>query len=301
MSGTSMRRRGPLAEFLTYRTPDGVQLNALLFEPPEAATRRAMVLVPGGPGGFISGFHDYVPLARRLHAEGVALLLPNMRTAGHAGRCQGMLFGRFAEYRIDIAAAIGALTARGLDRIALFGTSFGGTRMAYYMAHEGRSEAAIRACGLLAAITNPNEASRLYWTPGEQGVFDAQLDRARALLREGRPEEVLVTRVFKDGRRWALTAEGTLEMLGPPGDTVAHTPRWAPAIAVPTLVIHGTADEVAPPAMAEANFAALTGAARRDMQWVEGATHYLEPGWIAEAYAERIAAWVGPSLAEAAR
>jgi hypothetical protein len=30
--------------------------------------------------------------------------------------------------------------------------------------------------------------------------------------------------------------------------------------------------------------------------WIEGAKHYLTPGWIADAFAEKIAGWIGENM-----
>ena len=60
---------------------------------------------------------------------------------------------------------------------------------------------------------------------------------------------------------------------------------------MPALVIHGTAGEMARRPNARAIYDRLTSAPKREIIWVEGASHYLTPGWIAETYAKRIAEW----------
>jgi fermentation-respiration switch protein FrsA (DUF1100 family) len=62
------------------------------------------------------------------------------------------------------------------------------------------------------------------------------------------------------------------------------------------LAIHGTADEIALKPNAESIYDSLTAAPKRDLIWIEGAKHYLTPGWIAETYAKRITEWVGADM-----
>ena len=140
------------AELLRYRAEDRAPLNALLWRP-DAPTRAAVVLVPGFNGNIIGGAHDYQPLAERLTAAGYAFLLPVMRTASD------FTDARFEDCEADIAAALEAARARGLERIALFSTSLGGPRVAYHMSR--RQDPAVQALGFLAAIMSPYEEAQL--------------------------------------------------------------------------------------------------------------------------------------------
>jgi fermentation-respiration switch protein FrsA (DUF1100 family) len=58
------------------------------------------------------------------------------------------------------------------------------------------------------------------------------------------------------------------------------------------VVIHGTKDEIALPPNATAIYDSLTAAPKREIVWVEGASHYLTPGPIAENYAKAVVDWV---------
>lgn len=100
-------------------------------------------------------------------------------------------------------------------------------------------------------------------------------------------------------RHVRATARGFLSIFDAPGDTTCSSHRYGPAVRVPSLVAHGTADEIAFPPNAQTIHDSLTAAPVRDLARVEGATHRLEPGWIAERYAEVIAEWVARRMPDA--
>ena len=70
--------------------------------------------------------------------------------------------------------------------------------------------------------------------------------------------------------------------------------RWLPRITSPLLVVLGTADPTVLPNMAQQMYDAATSAERRDLHYVEHATHYFEnqPDLLAEAL-DVIATWLG--------
>lgn len=275
----------PLAEFVVYKTGDGQRLSALLFSA-KAPTRSVMIMVPGGTGSFISGAHDYMPLAEGLTASGYALLLPNMRTAGR----HGWLRGRWRDTVADVGAAVAFAKSRGLDQIVLFGTSLGGPRIAYYWAKT--REPSIRALGFVAAITSPYGETEFRFDDQRRAGFDAFLGRARALVTEGKGDELISYRDWFPGATFTLAAASFIDYFGTIGESDASSVKWGAELTLPALVVHGRNDRLAFPGNAEAIHASLTAAPRRDMIWVEGAGHYMTPGKTAESYAQAIAAWV---------
>jgi len=275
------------AELLRYTAADGAPLGALLWRP-DAAADSAIVMIPGFNGNIVGGLHDYQPLAEAATARGHAFLLPCLRTAGDFSDA------RFEDCEADIAAALGAIKARGISEIALFGTSLGGPRAVYYLARTGDS--AVRALGFLASIMSPYEEAQLRMPEEDRARLEALLRRCRELVAAGEAEECVTFRDWFPRRHVRATARGFLSIFGAPGDTACGSHRYGPQVRVPSLVVHGTADEIAFPPNAQAIHDSLTAAPGRELVWVEGARHWLEPGWIAERYAEVIAAGVARTM-----
>jgi pimeloyl-ACP methyl ester carboxylesterase len=277
------RAADPLAELVSYRAADNVPLNGLLWTAPRP-TKSIAILVPGFYGSMIGG-HDYVPMARELGLQGYSFMTINMRTASD-----------FTDPRIedaipDIAAAVGFAKARGYEQVVIMGTSLGGPRSMLYMA-EARDPAVV-AYVLIAAIMSPYEEGQYRLTPEGRERDEAVLRQARQLVAAGKPMEVVTYENWFAGRPVRMTARGYLNAWGSRDDTGISTPLRGPKITVPTAVFHGTKDEISLPPNAEAIYASLTHAPKRELIWVEGATHYLQPGWIAEEYAKRISTWIG--------
>lgn len=275
-----------LCEFTRYRADDGVWLHALVWEPPTRGDT-AVILVPGFYGAF-TGTHDYRPLAACLNADGHAFMAINMRTAND------FTDPRLQDAVIDIGAAVTEAKRRGFHRIVLLGTSLGGPRSCLYLAHT--SEPAIQAYGLIAAIKSPYEASVHYMDQERLARLDRTIAHAVALVREGRELEMVTYENIFNGRWVRMTARGFVNVFGSPDVTDISLLKNAAQVRVPTAIFHGLKDEVSLPPNAQAIHDALTHAPSRELFWVEGATHYLESGWIAQTYARLIADWVRPRL-----
>jgi pimeloyl-ACP methyl ester carboxylesterase len=120
------------------------------------------------------------------------------------------------------------------------------------------------------------------------------LSRARALVAQGKGQEpIAFENWFPDGRSFMGSAKSMIGFFGAPSDKSAPSSvRFGPQIKVPALVIHGEKDEISFPPNAQAIYDSLTSSPQRELIWVPGASHYLTPGPIAEAYATKIAAWL---------
>jgi alpha-beta hydrolase superfamily lysophospholipase len=282
-------RAAPLAEFLLYPTEDKLALNALLFAP-KTPTRSVVIMIPGMTGGFSGGGHDYVPMAERLSEKGYAFMVPNMRTAG----LHGMLFARFDDYTKDVAAAIAAAKARGLTDVTLFGTSLGGPRAIHYWTRT--KDPAVKAMGFLASIKSPYLEAQLRFDAARGADFDAFLVKCRDLIKEGRGRDVLTYENWFPGRHITLSAMSFVDIFGTLEESNASTIKFGPQLTIPAAVIHGTKDEIALPPNATAIHDSLTAAPKRDLVWVEGASHYLTPGPIAENYAKAVVDWVSRAV-----
>jgi esterase/lipase len=279
----------PLAEFLLYSTEDKLSLNALLFAP-KSATKSIVILIPGMTGGFSGGGHDYRPMAERLSEKGYAFMVPNMRTAG----LHGMLFARFDDYTKDVAAAVAAAKSRGMTDITLFGTSLGGPRAIHYWTRT--KDPAVKAMGFLASIKSPYLEAQLRFDAARRADFDAFLARCRDLIKQGRGRDVVTYENWFPGRHITLSAMSFVDIFGTLEESNASTIKFGPQLTLPAVVIHGTKDEIALPPNGTAIYDSLTAAPKREIVWVEGASHYLAPGPIAENYAKAVADWVSRAV-----
>lgn len=278
----------PRAEFVLYNIGEKLTLNALLFMP-EQPTKSAVVYVPGMTGGFV-GPNDYNPMAARLNEIGYALMVPNMRTAG----LHGMLYANFADYVNDIAAAMAVAKSRGLDRIALFGTSLGGPRIINYWRQT--RDPMVKGLGFVASIMSPYLEAQIRFDAKKKADFDAHLAKCRALIKDGRGTEILFYDDWFPGLRLTLAASVYVEIFGTIEESDASTVKFGAEVTVPAVVIHGTKDDISLPPNGEAIYASLSNAPSRDLVWVEGGGHFLIPGPIAESYAKAVAGWVEKKL-----
>src|ERR1700733_14349349 len=89
------------------------------------------------------------------------------------------------------------------------------------------------------------------------------------------------------------TAKSLISFFGAPSDPgTPSSVKYGPQIKVPALVIHGDSDELALPPNAQKIYDSLTAGPQRDLGGVRGASHYLTPGPLAEAYAKQTVEWL---------
>ena len=274
----------PVLDLLAIPTPRrGLLLNALHYRP-KTPTRSALVLVPGLLGAVLGGHHDYRPLAERLTDLGYAVILMNLRCASDFAHAV------FEEAADDIGLVMEhAERELGLADIALFGTSLGGPRLAYFLSR--RRPSSVKCVGFLSSIISPYEEGQLRLSEKDRAALDAVLAMSRALVAAGKESEIVSFEMFP-GRPQVMCAKSFIGFFGTLTESNASTVKFGAAIDVPASVIHGTKDEIALPPNAEAIYRSLTSASKRDLIWIEAAGHYLTPGTVAEDYAAAIAAWL---------
>lgn len=272
-------------DLIRIDTEDKLALNGLIWEP--AAKGDSMViLVPGGTtGAALVASHDYYPMATALTAAGYSFIVTNMRAS------YNYPYAVYADAVQDIAGFVGYAKSAGYSKIAIVGISLGGPRMAQYMAERG--DPSIKAVAFVASIPSPYLEFQIRNSAAEKQRLEDTLNRARQLVAEGKGLEPLAfENWFPDGRHFMVTAQAMLGFFGAPDDKSPSSIRYGAQIRVPALVLHGDQDELSLPPNAQTIYDSLTAAPHRDLIWVEGASHYLTPGGIAESYAGKLADWI---------
>jgi pimeloyl-ACP methyl ester carboxylesterase len=298
----------PLGEFVVYKAEGGpcsglcqpganitgATLSGLLYSPKQPG-RTGVVLVPQGMGGFIDGLHDYNPLAQQLMDAGYYLLLANMRTAS------GWTYERFESALPDVAAAVKTLKARGVENVILLGTSLGGPRIAYYAWKA--NEPSLKALIFMSSITSPWGEGRVRLSKEKLAAFDAFLERARQLVRDGKGKELVCFNYFQatgnghcepGGAGSTMSAASFLSMFGSPKDSDVNITNYGSQIKVPVAVVHSRHDEVSHVAIGQGIHDAFPNAKTRDLVWIDepSISHYLSPGLAANRYAQEVVKWL---------
>ena len=272
-------------DLIRISTEDDFALNGLLWEP-ETKGKSMVILVPGATtGAALVAMHDYYPMATALNAAGYSFIVSNMRAS------YNYPYSIYADAVKDIAGFVDYAKAAGYSQIAIVGISLGGPRMAQYMAE--RADNSVKAVAFVASIPSPYLEYQIRSTEAEKQRLEDTLKHARQCVAEGRElEPIGYENWFPDGRHFMVTAQAMLGFFGAPGDNAPSSVGYGPQIKVPALVLHGDSDELSLPPNAEKIYESLTASPQRDLLWVEGASHYLTPGGIAEAYAAKLADWI---------
>jgi pimeloyl-ACP methyl ester carboxylesterase len=298
----------PLGEFVVYKAEGGPcsglcqpganitgeTLSGLLYSP-KTPGKTGIVLAPQGQGGFIDGLHDYNPLAQRLTDAGYYLLLANMRTAS------GWSYERFESALPDVGAAVRTLKSRGVENIVLLGTSLGGPRIAYY-AYKS-NDPSIKALIFMSSITSPYLEGRARLSKEKLASFDAFLESARKLVRDGKGNDMVCFNYFQPtgdghcapgGSGSTMSAASFLSMFGSPKDSDVNITNYAAQIKVPVAVVHSKHDEVSHVEIGQGIYDAFTNAKTRDLIWIDqpSISHYLSPGLAANTYADEVTKWM---------
>ena len=279
-------RAGSSLDLIRVETEDKQALNGLLWKP-QTPGDSLVILVPGATtGAALIPLHDYYPLATGLTDKGYSFLIANMRAA------YNYPYAEYSDAVKDIAAFVAYAKSEGYTRIAIFGISLGGPRMAQYMAE--RNDPAIKAVGFIASIPSPYLEFQIRADDADKRRLEDTLKHARELVAQGKGQEpVAFENWFPGGRSFMGTAQSMISFFGAPSDKgTPSSIKYGPQIKVPALVIHGEKDEISFPPNATAIYNSLTASPQRDLIWVPGASHYLTPGPIADAYAKNVTAWL---------
>lgn len=239
---------------------DGIRLDGLLWSPAGAArSSPALFLVHGYAGNFYTG---WPALARTLAQAGHPVLALNMRD--HDLTPQTSLF---EDNRADVQAGMSLLAECAASQVVLLGQSLGTNRVLFYQAET--QDPRVRGLVLMAAPGN-----LLEWnirTFGREPAL-ALLAEAQRKVRQGRGTELMLVDLGPLGKA-LYSARHVVSLRGP--ETRSDPFQNIARIRVPILILHGTADRLADPAVAERLKAAAVNAPSVELHMIPGAGHDL--------------------------
>jgi uncharacterized protein len=247
-----------MEERVQFKTPGGVTLIGTLSLPAEristgVVTCHGMLSTKDGP--------KHVGLAQRLTKRGHAVLRFDFQGRGESpGDLLGMTFSRQVE---ECRAAINVVRGYGVSRLALLGSSMGGTVAVLAAADEK-----LAALVTMAAIGRPAEMpARMV---GAQGLKNWK--RRGAMRVEG---QAVGYALVEDAQR--------VDVAGA-----------AKRISCPWRIIHGEADEVVP--VSEARVLSEAAGPRAELIIISGADHQFSQPEIREKLLDEVAAFIDRAL-----
>ena len=223
-------------DLVKLQTEDGVSLTGILRRPRMSKTKACMVLIHGYSGNFYSGIMDFLPEA--LADRGFATLAVNMRDHD-----RGPKHNRFEENRFDIMSAVDKMALLGYHPIFLYGHSMGTNRVLYYIAATQDP----RIKGII--LTGP-PGNLFEWNISVFGPETAKsvLRQAQDLVAKGKGDQWMLINLGPLGKA-LYTANHVVSLRGP--KTLSDPYKNIARISQPILVVHGLADHLANPDVAD--------------------------------------------------
>lgn len=239
-------------ERVAFKNRDGLRLAGVLHRP-EQPTNVGVVIVHGSTGS--KDRERYLGLAAALTARGIATLRFDLGGSGESDGRPITVAGQVA----DLHAALEYLRGQGIVQLGVLGESLGGL-----VALQGFT---------------PDLQALVLWAPVTAAkAKDAELTREQA--------QVLATQghyiYIKDGREFTIPQEYITER-----ETVDQVALLA-RVTVPTLIIHGTTDDVIPIQWSERALPLLPAGSH--LERVQGAGHIVVSAYQA-AFVEPTVAW----------
>ncbi len=251
---------GVVTELVQVTTADSVRLDGALWKPPAGfAVKAGLLLVHGYAGNFYTGWPR---LAEALAGQGYLTLTLNMRD--HDLTPQTSLF---EVNRLDIEAGVKLLADRGASRVTLVGQSLGTNRVLFYQAET--QDPRVRGLVLMAGPGNLLEWNIRTFGPGRALSVLAEAQR---WIREGRGADLMLVDLGPLGKA-LYSANHVVSLRGP--DTRSDPFQNIARIRVPMLILHGTADRLADPAVAEGLKAAAAPSPGAELHMIPGGGHAL--------------------------
>jgi pimeloyl-ACP methyl ester carboxylesterase len=228
--------QGVRTELLALQTTDGVRLDAVLREPYPARAEGGVVMVHGYGGNFYSGIMAFLPEA--LSRRGFATLALNMRDHD-----LGPKKNLFEENLPDIVAGVNRMARHGYEALFLYGHSMGTNRVLFYLAETQDP----RIDGVI--LTGP-PGNLFQWNVRTFGLEAATevLRRAQELKAKGKGDTWMLINLGPLGKT-LYTANHVVSLRGP--QTLSDPFMNVARLAKPVLVVHGLADRLADPQVAD--------------------------------------------------
>jgi acylglycerol lipase len=223
-------------ELVRVKTVDNVWLTGLLRYSPSAQNRVGLVMIHGYGGNFYSDIMAFLPEA--LSRSGFATLALNMRDHD-----LGPKRNRFEENRYDIAAAVDEMARRGYGPLVLYGHSMGTNRVLYYLADKEDRR-------IMGAVLTGPPGNLFQWNVrvfGKEKATDV-LRRAQQLVAQGKGGEWMLIDLGPLGKA-LYTADHVVSLRGP--ETFSDPFKNIARVSKPILIVHGSADRLADPAVAD--------------------------------------------------
>lgn len=291
------------SQLIQARTQDGLVLPGVHLPAPQK--RAVLIWVPGLGGAFTSHLARTEQLAKELGRQGVGLgvfntrgsyTVAHLKTAygkSHKRIAAGEAFERFADCVLDLDAMVRTMKQFGYRKIFLAGHSTGANKVAYYGA---RTKQKLAGTILLGPVS---DIPTLRHELGSR--FFPLVNRARAMVRQGRGDELLPARLagtwFWSARRFiSLAVPKQAEDTFPYYDAKRPFP-WVKHWRTPLSVVLGGKDEFLDrPARAvlQAFDRQCTGLADYDSYLVPDAEHSFDSH--STSLARHLAQWVARHL-----
>jgi len=245
-------------EMVQLQTADGINLTGILRRPHTVQNNAGVVMIHGYSGNFYSGIMAFLP--ETLADFGFATLALNMRDHD-----RGPKKNRFEDNRYDITVAVDEMARLGYNPIFLFGHSMGTNRVLYYLAATGDP----RIKGML--LTGP-PGNLFEWNISVFGLKAANqvLRQAQDLVAGSKGDEWMLINLGPLGKA-LYTANHVVSLRGP--KTVSDPYKNIARIFKPVLIVHGLADRLANPDVADRLLKSATPGIHVTVAKIPGANH----------------------------
>ena len=245
-------------EMVQLQTADGINLTGILRRPHTVQNNAGVIMIHGYSGNFYSGIMAFLP--ETLADFGFATLALNMRDHD-----RGPKKNRFEDNRYDITIAVDEMARLGYNPIFLFGHSMGTNRVLYYLAATGDS----RIKGML--LTGP-PGNLFEWNISVFGLKAASqvLRQAQDLVAGNKGDEWMLINLGPLGKA-LYTANHVVSLRGP--KTVSDPYKNIARIFKPVLIVHGLADRLANPDVADRLLKSATPGIHVTVVKIPGANH----------------------------
>tara|TARA_B100000315_G_scaffold187738_1_gene177376 strand:- start:8226 stop:9068 length:843 start_codon:yes stop_codon:yes gene_type:complete len=224
-------------ELVEVLTPDGLDLDGLLFRPTKIKNPESAVLMVHGVGwNFYRGLMR--KMAERLANRGFATLSINTRghdwlARGGSGRdFVGAAFETIEESTFDLDGFIEDLEAKGFTRLALIGHSLGAVKVLKYQAEHPRP-----SVKTVISVSSPDLSSGNLLGKAE---LNLDYEAAERLMKNGENES-LIRGKFASDMDVYFSAKTIVNKYGPEGR--GDVRKFISRINLPTLITTGSEEK----------------------------------------------------------